>query len=278
MKKLMILVLVLLVLASFFIKNNTNVVPTKVKEKSKVIKVLVTDKMINSIINEISKYPKNIDIMFNNKEQENEYKLSDSLKKTITSYDAYFYNSKNSETFAKDIINLAGNIKLSEVCVTRGGSEVKSLEVLPFYYLNGDNLKIAILNIKNAVQDLDPKNRDVYEKNYNTYIKLTNFYLSKGKEIGKKLGDYIFIYPNEKYKIYTDYYNLQSVSQTEYKSSDKQGVFMYTDENELVNYEMFIKVYNLKVMKLSLPCDDGITNSLEKNLKYFHFLHGDIAL
>lgn len=278
MKKLMILSLVLLVIASFFVKNNTNKIPAKIKEKDKVIKVLVNDKMMNNIINEISQNPKIVDIIFNNKEQEAGYKLTDSLKKSLYSYDAYFYNSKVQEPFAKEIIDTAGNIKLNQVCVTRGGTEVKSLESIPFYYLNGDDLKIEILNIKNAIQDLDPKNRDIYEKNYNTYIKLINFYLAKGKELGKNLQDYVFVYPDDRYKIYTDYYNLKSQSTTEYKDSEKKGVFIYTDENELINYQMFINIYKLKTMKLSLPGDDGITDSLEKNLKYFHFLHGDIML
>lgn len=278
MKKIMILILVLLVTASFFVKNNGNKVPAKTQEKSKEIKVLVNDKMINKIINNISSYPKTVDIMFNNIEQQNGYKLSENLKSTIKNYDAYIYNSKVSEPFAKDIISLAGNIELNQVCVTRGGTEVKSLESLPFYYLNGDNLKIAVLNIKNAVQDLDPKNRDTYEKNYNTYIKLINFYLAKGKEVGKELKNYIFVYPDERYKVFTDYYNLKSQSAGEYKESDKKGVFVYTDDNELKDNEMFIKINKLETMKISLPYNDDVINSLEKNLKYFRFLHGDIVL
>ncbi|MFA6939671.1 MAG: zinc ABC transporter substrate-binding protein [Clostridiaceae bacterium] len=278
MKKIMILLLVLLVIASFFVKNSTNKVPTKTQVKTKEIKVLVNDKMINKIINSISTYPKTVDVMFNNVEQQNGYKLSENLKSTIKNYDAYIYNSKVSEPFAKDIISLAGNIKLNQVCVTRGGTEVKSLQALPFYYLNGDNLKIAILNIKNAVQDLDPKNRDTYENNYNTYIKLINFYLAKGREVGKDLKNYIFIYPDERYKVFTDYYNLKSQSTEEYKESDKKGVFIYADDNELLNNQMFIKINNLKTMKISLPCNDDVINSLEKNLKYFRFLHGDIVL
>ncbi|MDV3429350.1 MAG: zinc ABC transporter substrate-binding protein [Bacillota bacterium] len=278
MKKIMILLLVLLVIASFFVKNNSDKIPAKTQVKNKEIKVLVNDKMINKIINNISTYPKTVDIMFNNVEQQNGYKLSENLKSNIKNYDAYIYNSKVSEPFANDIISLAGNIKLNQVCVTRGGTEVKSLEYLPFYYLNGDNLKIAILNIKNAVQDLDPKNRDAYEKNYNTYVKLINFYLAKGKEVGKELKGYVFIYPDERYKVFTDYYNLKSQSTKDYKESDKKGVFLYTDDSELKDNEMFIKLNNLETMKISLPCNDDVVNSLEKNLKYFRFLHGDIVL
>lgn len=276
MKKLMILSLVLLVVVSFLVKNNTNKIPADVKEKDKVIKVLVNDKLTNNIIDEISKNTKIVDIIFNNKEQEAGYKLTDSIKKSLVYYDAYFYYNKIQEPFAKEIIDAAGNLKLNQVCVTRGGTEVKSLESIPYYFLNGDDIKIAILNIKNAVQDLDPKNRDIYEKNYNTYIKLINFYLAKGKELGKELQNYVFIYPDDRYKMFTDYYNLKSQSAAEYKDSGKKGVFIYTDENELINYQMFINTYKLTTMKLSLPCDDGITSSLEKNLKYFHFLNGDI--
>lgn len=278
MKKVMVLLLITLVIATIFVKNSSKKVPADSQVKNKVIRVLVNDKMMNSIINEISQYPKVVDIIFNNKEQEKDYKLSENLKNSIKSYNAYMYNSKTAEAFVNDIIDAAGSIKLNQVSVTRGGTELKSLEDLPFYYLNGDNLKIAILNIKNAVQDLDPKNRDNYEKNYNTYIKLVNFYISKGKEVGKDLEDYVFIFPDERYKIYTDYYSLHSQSVSDFKPDDKKGVFIYTDDNELKNNEMFIKAYNLKIMKLSLPCDDGVINSLEKNLKYFRFLHGDIVL
>lgn len=276
MRKFLIVFIPLILLISLLVNSMPNKVTVDEVEQKKELKILVNDKMIKSVIDNISKLPIKVDIIFNNIEQEKEYSLSENIKSTISIYDGYIYNCKNSEPYAKDLIDLALSNKVSVIATTRGGQDLKSLEDRACYFLDGENLKIYILNIKNALQDLDPKNRDHYDENYDEYINLISFYLDNGFHVGKEIKDYIFVYPDEKYKEFTDYYSLSGVMAKDFNDSTKKPVFIYTKDSELQEYSMFIDTYDMKKMKLSLPSEDGIISSIEKNLKYLHLFKGDI--
>jgi ABC-type Zn uptake system ZnuABC Zn-binding protein ZnuA len=156
----------------------------------------------------------------------------------------------------------------------------------PYFWLNIDDYKIAMLNIKNAIQDKDTKNRDFYEDNFSNSLKEVEGYLKKLKDASDKLKDFTFIVDGDELDYFVKYYGLKTLkvynsdiilTQEDITANEKleqkiQGVqnlvFLYNDENNLNANKSLIDKYNIKTANIIVYKDDiRYIDILDNNLR-----------
>ncbi len=93
--------------------------------------------------------------------------------RNLENADIVIYNGAAMETWAEKVIGSLSNDKLTVVeasagikLISKGNGEH---DTDPHVWLNPQNAKLEMENIKNALVERDPDNKDYYEANYETY-------------------------------------------------------------------------------------------------------------
>lgn len=131
------------------------------KPQYEMVKLIVEDKH-------------NVEFMFNDEKTGGEFQSSSAVINNISNMDLFFYSGRGYEPWSTDFIEELDKSKLGVIDVSRGirtiSMEEKTNTDNPYYWLGIDEYKIALYNIKSAIQDKDPQNRNLYEDNYNKAI------------------------------------------------------------------------------------------------------------
>ena len=85
------------------------------------------------------------------------------------------------------IINSSRGIRTVNLTGENSGKEN------PYYMVGYDEYKIALYNIKVAIQEKDPKNRELYEENYNKVIKSMDEVLKTYDDKKSVIKEYSYI-------------------------------------------------------------------------------------
>ncbi|WP_251861518.1 metal ABC transporter substrate-binding protein [Clostridium sp. Marseille-Q2269] len=269
MKKNIILIIGFIICISLFgcSRTNNGVDGDDNIKKEVYLDIVTTDKNLYNIIKEIVKDKHYIEYIFKNKDELMNYKVKEDTLENISGKDLFFYVGSGFEPWIDDFLSKLDKSKVGVVNVSRGSKlmpyekEVKFgnkiLKDNPYYFLNLNNYKIALSNIKNAIQDKDPSNRDFYEKNFSDMLKRIKSYEEEFNNISDKTGDYIFIVDEDKLDYFIKYLNLNTVK---IKRDDKDKI---TNEKEI---EDICKKYKDKCIFLSSDNDilENNKNLLDK--------------
>lgn len=153
-----------------------NSASNKIEERDAYLNIMVTNKLIFSMTKEIVKNKHNVEYMFKNEDEVQKFTFSQDSLDNISSMDLFLYMGSGAEPWINDFINGLKKGKLGVINLSRGTRTLNyskpkvinnnEIKVNPYYWLSPDDFKIALYNIKSAIQDSDPKNRDYYEDNY----------------------------------------------------------------------------------------------------------------
>jgi ABC-type Zn uptake system ZnuABC Zn-binding protein ZnuA len=211
------------------------------------------------------------------------------------------------EPWIENFINELNKNKVAPVNISRGVKIIqlergilykdKTINDNPYFWSNTENYKIAMLNIKNALQDKDTKNRDIYEKNFNDLIKEIDGYEKELKNITEQLKDYTFIVDGDELDYFIKNYGLNSLKLYNYglvlteedkkKISDLEEkikgnnniIFLYDNEEKLKANDFLIKKYNINTLNIISYKDDiNYKDMLKYNLKNLETLLQNIQL
>ena len=278
------------------VKNN-EVVKMEVK-KDIDLNIITTNKLLYSMVKSIVGDKHSVEYMFKSKETELNFQFSDDSLNNIAKKDLFIYLGAGSEPWINDFIDKLNKNKVGVINVSRGvkllsyNKVVKYKDVVlkdnPYYLLNIDNYKIALMNVKNAVEDRDPKNRDIYEKNFSQALKNLEQYQNDLKTVRDKLSDYTFIVPEDELNYFVKYNDFKLLDIIKDKSltkimpldnnakieidsklkNNKNLVILYNDNEVLKNNEDTIKNYNIKVVNTKIYNGDiGYEEILKSNIE-----------
>lgn len=177
------------------------------KTNEENLNIMVTDKILYFMAKDIVGDKHFVQYMFKNKKEEFDFVYSEDSLNNIAKQDLFIYNGAGLEPWINDFLNKLNKNNVGTINVSRGvnlliyNKEVKYKNLIlkenPYYWINIDNYKIALLNIKNSIQDRDPRNRDIYEKNFSDKLKELETYEKKFKELGNKFKNYSIFYLDE---------------------------------------------------------------------------------
>lgn len=271
-------------------KNNSTYSPDI--DKSVNLQIMTTDKLTYSIVKTIVKTKHTVNYMFKDRESEVNFKFTYDSLNNISKKDLFIYTGSSYEPWIDSFIEKLNKNKVSIINSSRGAKllsyksplKYANIEVSqnPYYFMDIDNYKVMLLNIKNSIEDKDPKNRSFYEKNFSDELKKLSSYEKELKTIDNNLSNYTFLTLNERLNYFINYNDLNMLDidsssdntilpvDTEERKAiesklNKYVVFIYTDNSELKNNYTIIKDHNMKTAKIKLF--DG-TESYEDVIKY----------
>ncbi|MDR5586106.1 MULTISPECIES: zinc ABC transporter substrate-binding protein [Clostridium] len=212
------------------------------EDREKYLNIMTVNKPQYKMVKKIVNNKHNVQYMMTEERDINEFKYNKEIIENVSNMDLFIYSGTSFEPWANSfidelkkgsmgIINLSRGMRL----LNYGGNE--SSKENPYYFEGIDSYKIALYNIKAAVQDRDPKNRDYYEENYNNAIKELNVQIEPYSEKIKGLKDYTFLALNDNFDYLTKDLGLHVVKLNNYEISE------------------FIKVNNLDEKKLVILKD-----------------------
>lgn len=255
--------------------------------------IVTTDKLLYTIVKTIVKDKHTINYMFKDRQSEINFKFTYDSLNNISKKDLFIYVCPSFEIWVDDFIDKLDKSKVGIINSSRGVKllaynhplKYKNITVNenPYYFMDIDNYKIMLVNIKNAVEDKDPKNRSFYEKIFSSELKNLQSYESNLKSIDESLSDYKFIISNENLKYFTNYSKLELLDiassnnvlssddikkEIDQNNSNNKIVFLYTDDSELnVNSEI-LKTYGIKPVKLQMFNGNySYENTIKQNIK-----------
>lgn len=282
-KKLSIL---LIFFAVFFIGCNNNLEGAQDKKvenpKMEVKKdidldIMATDKLSYNMVKDIVKDRHNVEYMFNSRQNEWNFQFTKDSLDNIAKKDLLIYFGASFEPWINDFIDNLNKNNVGVINLSRGVKLISYNKVVkykenilkdnPYYLLNIDNYKIALMNAKNAVQDKDPKNRDVYEKNFAEALKNIENQQKDLKSIRDSLADYNFVVMEDELSYFIKYNDFKVIDVSKEQSSvdvnkkanieaklkdNKNLIFLYNDSSLVKSYEDLIKKYSIKTAAIKI--------------------------
>lgn len=246
--------------------NNTVTSNTEAEvlvKKDICLDIVTTDRILYYMVKSIVQDKHNVEYIFKDRNSQYNFYFTDDSLYNIGNKDLFIYVGASYEPWADEFIGKLSKNKVRVINVSRGvqilslSNEVKYKDTIlkenPYYLLNYDNYKIALLNIKNSIQDRDPKNRDFYEKNFNEEVKSTEADQKSISNIISQLSDYTFLYSEDKLEYFVKYNSMKSIKLSQSDSSGNiknplKTVFIYCSSNALKENEGIIKRYNLNTL------------------------------
>lgn len=269
---------------------------TLTKDDNVHLNIVTTDKMLCSMVKDIVKDRHNAEFMFKGREDELYFKFSDDSISNISNQDLFIYFGSGFEPWINNFIDKLNKSKVGAINASRGikllslSSEKKYNDITikenPYYYLNIDNYKIALINVKNAVEDKDAKNREFYEKNYSEAVKNLDGLEKEYKELGTYAKDTLFITTEDDFDYFVKYSSLKSYKMINSSKEETQKleeamkpyntrVFLYGNDEELKKNENLIKNYNLKPLKIRAYDENmGYVDLMKNNMQVIKTLYG----
>lgn len=209
--------------------------------RDKYLNIMTVNKPQYDMVKKIIKDKHNVQYMFTDEKEISEFKYNASVLENVSNMDLFIYSGTTFEPWANSFIGELTKGNLGIINLSRGvrllNYDEGAAKENPYYFEGTDEYKIALYNVKAAIEDKDPKNRDFYEQNYNTAIKEFNDKLKVYDDKIKSLSDYTFITLNHDFDYLTKSLNL--------------------NVKELNNHELgeFIKSNNLDSKKVIVMVD-----------------------
>lgn len=285
MKKIIIFGLMLTLLltgcnAEVSITSNNNV-----KEKETELNIMTTDKLIYNSIMDLTKDKDRVSFMFSKAEDIKDFKYTDDSLSNISKMDLFIYSGSGLEPW---VDNFTGKLTKGQCGIINASRGIKILDYSeevtykdyilkenPYYYLDIDNYKIMMQNIKNALEDKDPKNRNYYEKNFDSVIKSLRDYEKKFKEYKELYKDSTFVVDDEELYYFLKYMDFDYIKLgSDYAGvenkikNDKNVFYIYCKDNSRVIDSEFITQNSIIPIKIIENSDkDNIYKIFDNNLK-----------
>jgi zinc/manganese transport system substrate-binding protein len=214
----------------------------RTENREKYLNIITVNKPQYDMVKKIIKEKNNVEYMFTNEKEISEFKYSEDILSNISNMDLFIYSGASFEPWSNSfidelkkgnlgIINLARGVRILNYAQSGDNKEN------PYYFEGIEEYKIALYNVKSAIQDRDPQNRDYYEENYNKAIKEFNDNIKKYENKISLLNDYKFITLNNDFDYLTKSINLNTIQ---------------LDNHEIAE---FIKVNNLDPKKVIIIVD-----------------------
>ncbi|WP_252243324.1 MULTISPECIES: zinc ABC transporter substrate-binding protein [unclassified Clostridium] len=208
------------------------------EDREKYLNIMTVNKPQYKMVKKIVQNKHNVQYMMTEETDINGFKYNKEIIENVSNMDLFIYSGTSFEPWANSFINELKKGSMGIINLSRGmrllnydGNEASKEN--PYYFEGIDSYKIALYNVKAAVQDRDPKNRDYYEENYNNAIKELNNQIEPYNEKIKGLKDSTFLALNDNFDYLTKDLGLHVVKLNNYEISEFIKV-NNLDENKLI--------------------------------------------
>ncbi len=179
-------------------ENNNRSNNNGTENRSKYLNIITVNKPQYEMVKKIVKDKHNVDYMFTNEKDINDFKYSQEVLDNVSNMDLFIYSGTTFEPWTNTFINelkkgSLGIINLSRGIRTLNYDSNGTSKENPYYFGGIEEYKIALYNVKAAIQDRDPQNRDYYEENYKKAIDEFEKQLKQYKDKLEKLKGYTFV-------------------------------------------------------------------------------------
>lgn len=235
-------------------ENNNRSNNNGTENRSKYLNIITVNKPQYEMVKKIVKDKHNVDYMFTDEKDINDFKYSQEVLDNVSNMDLFIYSGTTFEPWTNTFINelkkgSLGIINLSRGIRTLNYDSNGTSKENPYYFGGIEEYKIALYNVKAAIQDRDPQNRDYYEENYKKAIDEFEKQLKQYKDKLEKLKGYTFVTLDGGFEYITKSLGLNTIK---------------LDNHELSE---FIKLNNLDSAK-TIIIDDGENPSTLDLSKY----------
>lgn len=168
--------------------------------------------------------------------------LEKDFKNDILEANLFIYNGFENSNLIKDINNLIDVSKTNSINISRGSHQLTNSYNVDYkknlnYLLGVHEYKIALYNIKTAIQEKDFSNRNYYEERYNEISLEIDQFIIKAKEEVKKYDDYTILTDSDVFDYLLRDLNLKVIKIEEIDNSKdikgKNIIFIYNNLNTL---------------------------------------------
>ena len=265
------------------------------KDKEVELKIITTNKLLYSIVKQIVKDKHDVQYLFMSREEEENFDMNSDKIALVNSNDLFVYNGVGYEVWAQKFIGKLNKNKVGIVNCSRGIklisylNEIKFQDTVlkenPYYLYELDNYKVALLNIKNAIEDKDPKNRSFYEDNFNNALKSLEPYEKQFDDISEKMKDCLFLTDGEEMDYFLKNTNLKYIKTSKEDKSklqskikdNKNTVFLYFHDEAFIYNSDIIYKNNIKTYKLNpYTYDEDMFSTLQSNLKTLNEIYDNL--
>ncbi len=137
------------------------------EDREKYLNIMTVNKPQYKMVRKIVKDKHNVQYMMTEETDINEFKYNKQIIENVSNMDLFIYSGTSFEPWTNSFINELKKGSMGIINLSRGmrllnydGNE--SSKENPYYFEGIDSYKIALYNVKAAIQDRDPKNRDYY--------------------------------------------------------------------------------------------------------------------
>jgi zinc/manganese transport system substrate-binding protein len=255
------------------------------------LNITTTNKLLYHMVKDIIKDKHHVDYMFDDEEDQWNFQYTEEWTVNISKKDIFIYTGGGYEPWIQDFIGELRKGRMRIVNASRGIKVLslntpivyRDIEIKenPYFWLNPDDYKIALLNIKNSIQEHDPRNREFYETNFNQCINDLDEYIKELKRLSSYLEKYNFILSGDRMDYFIKACNLKTIKIYEETIKDideveiiekalgegENIIFLYDDELLLKENRNIIDKYEMSPVKLYVnKFDVGYLELLEYNL------------
>gem|GEM_PF-455753 len=249
--------------------------------------IMTTNKMIYAMVKDIVKDKHYVEYMFNTEEEQWSFEFSEDSLGNISKEDLFIYTGADFEPWMSKFLDQLDKNSVGVINASRGvklsyySTEVKYKDSIikdnPYYWLNVENYKIMMLNIKNAIQEKDPKNRQYYEDNFNNALKMLEGDQKRFKDMAEASKNTLFVVQGDKldYLLRSAGFKVLKLGELEainksqqkdyidkkFKESEK-AVFLYTEDNQIKRAEELLNT-RMPEQRIKLSCYRGDMSYIE---------------
>ncbi|AVP54563.1 manganese ABC transporter substrate-binding protein [Clostridium tetani] len=284
------LIIIMLMFSSCFSKGEYNPTETLTVDKlqDENLSIVVTDKLLYYMTRKITEERHFVEYIFKDRNIERDFKATKDNLNNVSKEDLFIYNGLDVEPWFNEFTNKLNKNKVGVINISRGINLINytkerkyngnNISRNPYYWMNIDNYKIALLNIKNSIQDKDPKNRDYYERNFQKEVKGLQELEKMVSKIKIKLKEYTIYYEEEDLEYFTRYLGMNSIKLKENKEENNllleksknkdKIIFLYNDLQKNKEYDDLIKTHKIKSIRvLFLNESANYIDTLKHDLK-----------
>lgn len=264
-------------------KNNPTI------DESKNLNIYTSNKFMYYCVKNIDMSKHKVDYVFC--ESPDELDIKYYYYDTQNMPDLFIYDEYNLINYSNNYISKINSGKVGIINAARGintMSKFKKTKLIgknnnSYYWNNIDNIKIVLLNVKNAIIERDPINRNYYQNNFDLVLKKLNDYDESFNKIFEKLKDYTFIVQGSYFQYLMGASDLNTVVVNgdvknsnklvndfiDTQCSDKNKIIMLYYDNNFTNiYKEAISKYNIKTFKYNpIPKESNYDDVFEYEIK-----------
>lgn len=237
------------------------------------LNIITVNKPQAEMVKDIVGNKHNVEYMIRDEKDINDFKFDDDIAKNVSNMDLFIYTGTEFEPGVSSFINKLKKGNLGIINLSRGirilnfddNGETKEN---PYYFEGIEEYKIALYNIKNSIQDKDPRNRDYYEENYSNSIKQFNKQINYYNESINTLKNYNFVILDNRFDYILKSLNLNTIkleddglnALVKKNNLNPEKVILIQDGDDLINLDTLINLESEKIEILEL-------NQQSKNYK-----------